>query len=84
MVVGEAKPFTICPHPGGGRNWNASSYNPETKVLYTPMVESCMDLIPAGPGERGFGHAQLIQVTADDMLRGAADPRPRDGACVGL
>ena len=38
----------------------------------------------AGPGERGFGHAQLIQVTADDMLRGAADPRPRDGACVGL
>jgi alcohol dehydrogenase (cytochrome c) len=53
VVVGDGKPHTICPHPGGGRNWNASSYNPETKVLYTPMVESCMDLIPAGPGERG-------------------------------
>jgi gamma-glutamyltranspeptidase / glutathione hydrolase len=38
----------------------------------------------AGPGEGGFGHAQLIQVAADDMLRGAADPRPRDGACIGL
>ncbi len=32
----------------------------------------------------GFGHAQMIRVTADDMLCGAADPRPRDGACVGL
>jgi alcohol dehydrogenase (cytochrome c) len=53
VVVGDGKPHTICPHPGGGRNWNASSYNPVTKVLYTPMVESCMDLIPAGPGERG-------------------------------
>ncbi len=53
VVVGDGKPHTICPHPGGGRNWNASSYNPLTKVLYTPMVESCMDLIPAGPGERG-------------------------------
>jgi alcohol dehydrogenase (cytochrome c) len=53
VVVGDGKPHTICPHPGGGRNWNATSYNPDTKVLYTPMVESCMDLIPAGPGERG-------------------------------
>jgi alcohol dehydrogenase (cytochrome c) len=53
VVVGDGKPHTICPHPGGGRNWNASSYNPVTRVLYTPMVESCMDLIPAGPGERG-------------------------------
>jgi alcohol dehydrogenase (cytochrome c) len=53
VVVGDGKPHTICPHPGGGRNWNASSYNPLTKILFTPMVESCMDLIPAGPGERG-------------------------------
>jgi alcohol dehydrogenase (cytochrome c) len=53
VVVGDGKPHTICPHPGGGRNWNATSFNPDTKVLYVPMVESCMDLIPAGPGERG-------------------------------
>lgn len=32
----------------------------------------------------GFGHAQMIRVAADDMLGGAADPRTRDGACVGL
>jgi gamma-glutamyltranspeptidase/glutathione hydrolase len=38
----------------------------------------------AEPGDGGFGHAQAIQVAADDILRGAADPRPYDGACVGL
>ena len=32
----------------------------------------------------GFGHAQMIRVTADGMLCGAADPRTRDGACIGL
>lgn len=53
VVVGDGKPHTICPHPGGGRNWIATSYNAETKILYVPMVESCMDLIPAPPGERG-------------------------------
>jgi gamma-glutamyltranspeptidase/glutathione hydrolase len=37
-----------------------------------------------GPGEASYGHAQVIQVAADDMLRGAADPRTRDGACIGL
>ncbi len=51
--MGDGKPHTICPHPGGGRNWIPTSYNPTTKILYIPMVESCMDLIPAGPGERG-------------------------------
>jgi gamma-glutamyltranspeptidase/glutathione hydrolase len=34
--------------------------------------------------DEGFGHAQMISVNADDMLGGAADPRTRDGACVGL
>jgi gamma-glutamyltranspeptidase/glutathione hydrolase len=36
------------------------------------------------PAGGGFGHAQMIRVTADDMLCGAADPRTGDGACVGL
>jgi gamma-glutamyltranspeptidase/glutathione hydrolase len=34
--------------------------------------------------DEGFGHAQLIRVTDDDLLCGAADPRALDGACVGL
>ncbi|MGH2913861.1 MAG: gamma-glutamyltransferase family protein, partial [Solirubrobacteraceae bacterium] len=37
----------------------------------------------SGPGERGFGHAQLIEVAADNMLCGAADPRSARGAFVG-
>jgi gamma-glutamyltranspeptidase / glutathione hydrolase len=35
------------------------------------------------PGDQSFGHAQLIRVTADDMLAGAADPRAGDGAFAG-
>ena len=31
----------------------ASSYNPRTKMLYVPLVESCMDLTPVAPGGRG-------------------------------
>jgi len=53
VVVGDGKPHMICPHPGGGRSWIATSYNPGTKILYVPMVESCMDLIPAPAGQRG-------------------------------
>lgn len=53
VVIGDGKPHTICPHPGGGRNWIAGSYNAATKIVYVPMVESCMDLIPAPPGNRG-------------------------------
>jgi alcohol dehydrogenase (cytochrome c) len=53
VVVGDGKPHMICPHPGGGRNWLATSYDSATKILYIPLVESCMDLIPAPKGQRG-------------------------------
>ena len=53
VYPGDGKAHMVCPHPGGGRNWIPSAYNPDTKVLYTPMVESCMDLIPGGPGDPG-------------------------------
>lgn len=36
------------------------------------------------PGDDSFGHAQMIRVTDDNMLCGGADPRSRDGACIGL
>jgi alcohol dehydrogenase (cytochrome c) len=32
----------ICPHAGGARSWPATAYNPNTRVMYTPLVESCM------------------------------------------
>jgi alcohol dehydrogenase (cytochrome c) len=53
VIVGDGTAHMICPHPGGGRSWIATSYDAESKILYVPMVESCMDLIPAPAGERG-------------------------------
>ena len=53
VYPGDGKPHMVCPHPGGGRNWVATSYNAQTKILYVPMEETCMDMIPAPPGERG-------------------------------
>lgn len=31
----------LCPNANGARNWPATSYNPETKILYVPLVETC-------------------------------------------
>ena len=44
---------TICPHAGGGRSWIPAALNPETKRLYVPAVETCMDLVPGPVGGRG-------------------------------
>ena len=52
-AIGDGKPHTICPHPGGGREWIAGSYNPDSKIVYTEMTETCMDMIPAPAGQRG-------------------------------
>jgi alcohol dehydrogenase (cytochrome c) len=52
-AVGDGKTHTICPHPGGGREWIAGSYNPDSKIVYAEMTETCMDMIPAPAGQRG-------------------------------
>lgn len=41
------------------------------------------EAVGSPPGDQSFGHAQLIRVTRDDMLAGAADPRTGDGAFAG-
>jgi alcohol dehydrogenase (cytochrome c) len=33
----------ICPHAGGARSWPATAYDPKSKVIFVPLVESCMD-----------------------------------------
>ncbi|PYS18089.1 MAG: alcohol dehydrogenase [Acidobacteria bacterium] len=46
----------VCPHAGGARSWIATSYNPDTKILYVPLVESCMDMVPVtGRGSLSSG-----------------------------
>ena len=67
-VLGDGKPHTICPHPGAGRPWLATSYNAATKTVYVPMKDACMDLIPAPPGQRGnltSGYNWSIRPIAD-------------------
>jgi len=54
MVPGDGEAKIVCPHAGGARSWIPSAYNPDTKTLYSPLVESCMDLTPVGANERGF------------------------------
>lgn len=51
-VPGDGETKLVCPHAGGAKNWIPSSYNPDTKMLFTPLVESCMDLIPVAAGGR--------------------------------
>ena len=51
--VSDGKTHTICPHPGGGREWIGGSYNATSKIVYTEMTETCMDMIPAPAGQRG-------------------------------
>ena len=52
-VPGDGETKLVCPRAGGAKSWIPSSYNPATHILYTPLVESCMDLIPVPKGERG-------------------------------
>lgn len=52
-VVPDGTVQLVCPHPGGVRNWIATSFNPVSNVLFVPAVESCMDQVPVPEGEQG-------------------------------
>jgi len=67
LVPGDGEAKMVCPHAGGAKNWLPESYNAETKIMYVPLVESCMDLIPVGPGGRG---------SLSTGVRWALRPRP--------
>jgi PQQ-dependent dehydrogenase (methanol/ethanol family) len=51
-IPGDGEAKMVCPHAGGAKIWLPSSYNAGTKLLYVPLNESCMDLIPVEPGGR--------------------------------
>jgi alcohol dehydrogenase (cytochrome c) len=53
LVPGDGTTKLVCPHAGGAKVWLPSSYNATSKLLYIPLNESCMDLTPVAPGERG-------------------------------
>jgi PQQ-dependent dehydrogenase (methanol/ethanol family) len=53
LIPGGKDAITVCPHAGGAKSWLPESYNPDTKAMFVPLVESCMDLTPVAPGGRG-------------------------------
>ena len=46
LLPGDGQLKTICPHVSGGRGWMPTSIDTATKVVYLPIVEACMDLVP--------------------------------------
>src|SRR5206468_6500978 len=53
LLPGDGQTKMICPHVSGGRGWMPTSYDAATKILYLPLVDACMDLVPVAQGERG-------------------------------
>jgi alcohol dehydrogenase (cytochrome c) len=66
LIPGDGKVVTVCPHAAGAKSWLPASYDPTGHILYAPLVESCMDLIPTRKG-----HGML---TSD--VRWTLRPRP--------
>ncbi len=53
LVPSREEKITVCPHAGGAKSWIPASVDPSTKVLYVPLVETCMDMIPQPADVRG-------------------------------
>ena len=61
-AIGANREDIICPHPGGGRNWMASTFNPATRILYIPVIDSCM-------------YWTWVQRTPEETAAGGSDMR---------
>lgn len=66
----------FCPHSGGGRNWPATSYDPETTILYVPVYESCQDFtwVPRDASQTAEGGSDMHFVL---------HPRPNSDGNIG-
>ena len=67
-LPGDGKPHFVCPHVDGAKSWLPGSYNPNTKIMYVPLIEACMDLVPLTEG----GGRGLLSAGGRPELR----PRP--------
>ena len=63
---------TICPGNMGGKNWPPTAYNPDLKIWYIPVIESCNLItlqkpkpgpIPEGKFFTGGGPSQPYKIT---------------------
>jgi alcohol dehydrogenase (cytochrome c) len=53
LVPSREEAIVVCPHAGGAKSWVPGAINPATRVLFVPLVESCMDLTPVPLDQRG-------------------------------
>jgi alcohol dehydrogenase (cytochrome c) len=67
-LPGDGQTRFVCPHVDGAKSWLPGSYNPNTKIMYVPLVEACMDLAPLTEG----GGRGLLSTGVRPMVR----PRP--------
>ncbi|GJM11828.1 MAG: pyrrolo-quinoline quinone [Pseudohongiella sp.] len=58
----------VCPYFLGGRNWQSGAYNPETKMLYLPVLEMCMMA-----GLIADGNLLTTRIQADPAPRADSD-----------
>jgi len=56
----------VCPHGGGGRNWNPTAFNPGSRHLFVNARDVCMDLVPTdSPGFLSTGVNAQYAVPSD-------------------
>ena len=56
----------VCRFANGGRNWPSATYNPNTKMLYLPLSEICMNGGPTGNGGLLSSGSQLTPAPLPD------------------
>ncbi len=71
---------TVCPGAAGGKEWNAMSFSPVTRLVYVPAIENCANFYNYGarakeknlpPGPNGFrylpgkAYGKLAAIKAD-------------------
>jgi len=74
LIPGDGETKTVCPHVGGGRSWSPTAYDPRTKIVYVPIVEACMDMVPVAEGENG---------SLSTGVRWTVRPRPESDGSYG-
>jgi alcohol dehydrogenase (cytochrome c) len=53
LIPRDGETTVVCPSTAGAKNWLPASYNPVSRILYTSLNESCMDVTAsAGGGPR--------------------------------
>ena len=67
-MPGDGQSKMVCPNVNGAKSWIPGSFNPDTKIMYVPLIEACMDLTPVTDG----GRAGLLSAGGRPTLR----PRP--------